>query len=68
MRVEKCLKICTLTCYFCRKYIVCTKKSTAELCVVTLKNDAKFDKELTCALKNDIRNMTQHFKVSKLAL
>ena len=28
-----------------------------ELCVITLKNDAKFEEELTCALKNDIRNL-----------
>ena len=24
---------------------------------MTLKNDAKFDEELTCALKNDMRNL-----------
>ena len=24
---------------------------------MTLKNDAKFEKELTCALKNDVRNL-----------
>ena len=26
-------------------------------CVITLKNDAKFEKELTCGLKNDMRNL-----------
>ena len=32
-------------------YYVWAKKSTEELCVITLKNDAKFEEELTCALK-----------------
>ena len=32
------------------------KKSTRELCVITLKNDAKFE-ELTCDLKNDMGNL-----------
>ena len=32
-------------------------KSTEELCVITLENDAKFEEELTCALKNDMRNL-----------
>ena len=49
-------EICTLMCYFCRKY-VSAKKSTEELCVITLKNDPKFEEELTCALKNDVRNL-----------
>ena len=53
---------------FLSKVYCLYKKTTAELCAVTLKNDAKFEEELTCALKNDMRNMTQHFKVSKLAL
>ena len=53
---------------FLSKVYCLHKKTTAELCAVTLKNDAKFEEELTCALKNGMRNMTQHFKVSKLAL
>ena len=32
-------------------------KSTVELCVITLKNDAKFEEELTCALKNNMWNV-----------
>ena len=32
-------------------------KSTEELCVMTMKNDAKFEEELTCCFKID-RNMT----------
>ena len=31
---------------------------TEELCVMTMKNDAKFGKELTCCFKIDIRNLT----------
>ena len=33
------------------------KKSTEKLCVITLKNDAKFLEELTCAEKNNMRNL-----------
>ena len=30
---------------------------TEELCVMTMKNDAKFEKELTCHFKIDMRNL-----------
>ena len=33
-------------------------KFTGELCVMTMKNDAKIDKELTCHFKTDMRNLT----------
>ena len=33
-------------------------KLTWELCVMTMKNDAKFEKELTCQFKTDMRNLT----------
>ena len=33
------------------------EKSYMELCVITLKNDAKFEEELICTLKNDLRNL-----------
>ena len=33
-------------------------KSTEELCVMTMKNDAKFEEELTCRFKTDMRNLT----------
>ena len=33
-------------------------KRKAELCVVTMKNDAKFEIELTCHCKIDMRNLT----------
>ena len=33
-------------------------KLTGELCVMTMKNDAKFEIELTCQFKIDIRNLT----------
>ena len=32
-------------------------KSTEELCVMTIKNDAKFEKELTCHFKIDMKNL-----------
>ena len=33
-------------------------KFSEELCVMTLKNDGKFEEELTCCFKNDRRNLT----------
>ena len=32
-------------------------KVTGELCVKTMKNDAKFEKELTCQFEIDMRNL-----------
>ena len=32
-------------------------KFTEELCVMTMKNDAKFGEELTCRFKIDMRNL-----------
>ena len=34
-----------------------SQKSTEELCVITLRNDAKVEEELTCPLKNDMKNL-----------
>ena len=33
-------------------------KFTEELCVMTMKNNAKFEEELTCHIKIDMRNLT----------
>ena len=33
-------------------------KFTGELCVMTMKNDAKREKELTCQFKIDMRNLS----------
>ena len=38
-------------------YYVGAKNSLEELCVITWKNDVKFEEELTCALKNNMRNL-----------
>ena len=32
-------------------------KFTGELCVMTMKNDANFEEELTCRMKIDMRNL-----------
>ena len=32
-------------------------KVTGELCVLTMKNDAKFEEELACRFKIDMKNM-----------
>ena len=34
-----------------------SQKSTEELCFITLTNDPKFEKELSCTLKNDMKNL-----------
>ena len=34
-------------------------KFTGELCIMTIKNDAKFQEELTCKFKIDMRNLTK---------
>ena len=34
-----------------------TLKFTKELCVMAMKNDAKFEEELTCHFKIDMRNL-----------
>ena len=33
-------------------------KFTGELCVMTMKNEAKIEEELTCQFKIDLRNLT----------
>ena len=33
-------------------------KFTGELCVMTMKNDARFEEELTCQFNIDMRNLT----------
>ena len=35
-----------------------TLKFTEELCIMTMKNDTKIEKELTCRFKIDMRNLT----------
>ena len=40
----------------CRKCM--SLKFTRLLCVMTMKNDTKFEKELTCLFKIDMRNLT----------
>ena len=39
------------------------EKSTEELCLMTLKNDPKFEEKLTLGSKNDMRNLV-NFNVS----
>ena len=35
-----------------------SSKFTGQICVMTMKNDTKFEVELTCQLKIDTRNLT----------
>ena len=41
-----------------RYYVWAKKKKYREVIVITLKNDVQFEEELTCALKNDMKNYT----------
>ena len=52
----KIVKIGTLMGSFCRKGM--TLKFTEELCVMTMKNNAKFEEELTFNFQTDMRNLT----------
>ena len=49
-----------------------TLKFAEELCVMTMKNNAKFEEELTCHFKTDMRNLTNFdsstWKSKKIAL
>ena len=40
-------------------------KFTEELCVMAMKNDAKFEDELTCRFKIDTRNLTNFHPSTK---
>ena len=44
--------------YFIQSRKCMNLKFTRELCVTTMKNDAKFEKELAYQFKNDMRNLT----------
>ena len=51
-------KICIFMGFFWRKYIVLElKKSIVEFCLMALNIDATFEGKLTCAFKNDVRNL-----------
>ena len=43
--------------FLSKAYTVSVRKISEELCVMTLKGVAKFQRKLTCGLKNDIRNL-----------
>ena len=55
---SKISKICTLMGFFWTKYIMFElKKSIGEFCLMALNIDATFEGKLTCAFKNDMRNL-----------
>ena len=59
MREVASLKVCTLMFSTFVESILClSRKGTEELCVITLSNDEKFEDEMTCGLKNDMRNLS----------
>ena len=44
--------------FYAKQKMYTSLKFTGELCVMTMKNDAKFREELTCQFKIDMRNLT----------
>ena len=50
------LKIGTLMGSFIQSRKCMSLKFTGEFCVMTMKNDTKFEEELTCQFKIDMRN------------
>ena len=56
-RVMQNLKENWLVTWFVKSILCLSRKSTEELCAITLENDAKLEEKLTCALKNDMRNL-----------
>ena len=52
------LKIETLMDFFSESRKCMSLKFTGEFCVMAMKNDAKFEEELTCQFKIDMRNLT----------
>ena len=53
---SKTLNICTLMGSSWSKYIMFDLKNAVELCLMTLKIDAKFEGTLICAFKNGMKN------------
>ena len=51
------LKIGTFIGSFYPKYKMYEFKFTGELCVMTMKNDSKFEEDLTCQFKIDMTNL-----------
>ena len=58
-------QICTLIGSFCRKYIKFQLKSTEDLCLKTLKSDAKFEDKLNCGLENDMGNLAKFYQSTR---
>ena len=55
---SKISKICPLMGFFWSKYVMFElKKSIGEFCLMALNIDATFEGKLTCAFKNDMRNL-----------
>ena len=54
---SKISKTCTLMSCFWPKYKIIELKTYRELCLMALNIDAKFEGKLTCAFKNDMKNL-----------
>ena len=63
MRAVESLEIFTLMGFFCPKHIKIRWKSTEELCLMSLKSEAKLEEKVTLSSKNDMRNLV-NFNVS----
>ena len=66
------IKIGTLMGSFYPKQKIYVLKITVQFCVMAMKNDPKFEEDLTCQFKIDMRNLTKFYpstqKSKKFAL
>ena len=53
--------------YLSQNCIIFEPKKVHRSSAITLKNDAKFEQELTCALKNDERNLANFDTTLKIS-
>ena len=66
LSTQKISKFYTLIGCFWIKYITFElKKNTEKLCLMALKIDANFEGKLTCASKNDMRNLTNFHRSTR---
>ena len=58
-RALESVKIGTVMVFFVQSRKCMGLKCTKELCVITMKNDAKFEEKLICHFKIDMRKLTE---------
>ena len=64
-RAHESVKIGTFTGIFIQSRKFMSLKLIGELCIITMKNDTKFEEELTCQFKIDMRNLTNFDPITR---